>query len=394
MTCPRTHRRRRDRVALPRAGAVALGVATAALVFSGSAALATTLQPGAEGTRAVHAGDGSAQSEDVGLPKQYRTVDILRLRQGEAPAIPWADGAVLQDGDARVQLGSAPDSFVELTGGYAVRSRLDESADTWRLDFVRRNGSVEELGHGPVSAPAASRDKERFVWTTSKTGPDGSHVVSLYSGLGDGSVDNPGTFSLVSDSDYTPMGYVNEDFGFLLNPEGGTGRVEAWQPTTDDGSTLFQELQVTAVSEEDANHAAWASFVRQYDGEGRPCTTTVAFTGLLEYEDQWSSCELYPISFSPDGRYAVAVDSRTDGLGPGELIIVDTATGRRRMVLDVEVTQQVAWEPNGRLLFDAWHGTKVALVRCTVAGACERATSVRTHDLGHDPRSPFTLPRQ
>jgi hypothetical protein len=146
---------------------------------------------------------------------------------------------------------------------------------------------------------------------------------------------------------------------------------------------------VTAISQAGND----ASFIRHYDEEDRPCATIVAIVSWF-VNDLWESCEIYSISFSLDGRYAVATDSRTDGLGPSSLVIVDAATGKRRLTLDVGLTQQVGWESEGRLLFDAWTGHQLALVRCTVSGACERATPVRQHDVDEDPRSPFLLPRQ
>ncbi|WP_020578643.1 hypothetical protein [Actinopolymorpha alba] len=343
---------------------------------------------------AAPAGAGTDDAPAVarqGLPdKSRRTVDVRHLQQGRPPAVPWIADQTLHDGATTVRLsgGTRAESFIKLTDGYVIRSPFDEQAGTWRLDFVRPNGRSTILDKGRVSAPGGRADRDRFLWTKSLVPPDGANVVNLYSGHGDGQPDSDGvTVGLVTRADYTPVGYLNYELGFLLTPEGPRADVAAYEPDSDMITNFASSVGVTAVSEA----RGLAAFVRDYDQQDRPCVAT-ARVDFFDLTDLWRSCEITPISFSPDGRQAVAVDSRSDGLGFSELLIVSATTGVRRLQLDVGLTQQVVWERPGWLLFDAWTGTKVALVRCSVGGACERATPIRRHSPDEDPRSPYVLP--
>lgn len=334
------------------------------------------------------AGDTAQRERAWPLPdKLHRTINVRRLREGPPPTIPWIVDTAIHHGESSIPLGAEPDSFVQLNEGYVVRTRLDDQDSTWRLDFVRTDGESTELARGAVSVPAAKRDHTWVMWTRAGFEPGGAKTVYYASAQEDGIVYDPG-LGVLTDADYTPVGFVNEEYGFLMNAAGWTDAVQAWD--LGGGTASFpSELGVTAVSQA----GNYASFIRRYDEEDRPCATIVTIDSWF-VNDRWESCEIYPVSFSLDGRYAVAIDSRTDGLGPSSLVIVDAATGKRRLTLDVGLTQQVRWESDGRLLFDAWTGNQLALVRCTVSGACERATPIRRHDAGEDPRSPFILPRQ
>ncbi|GAA4997063.1 hypothetical protein [Actinopolymorpha pittospori] len=97
---------------------------------------------------------------------------------------------------------------------------------------------------------------------------------------------------VLTDADDTPVGFVNEEYGFLMNAARWTDTVQAWD--LGGGTASFaRELGVTAVSQA----GNYASLIRRYEEEGRPCATIVTIDRLL-VNDLWESCEIYP-SASP-----------------------------------------------------------------------------------------------
>ena len=85
----------------------------------------------------------------------------------------------------------------------------------------------------------------------------------------------------------------------------------------------------------------------------------------------WTTVEFEPIRLSPDGQYVAGYNF--DVLNVIEVRKVSDGT-----VLPLPPYKiagiAMAWEPDGSLLFLAGRGPKQALVRCTMAGACDRAS--------------------
>ncbi|MBM7788946.1 WD40 repeat domain-containing protein [Tenggerimyces flavus] len=103
-------------------------------------------------------------------------------------------------------------------------------------------------------------------------------------------------------------------------------------------------------------------------------------------------------SFSPDGRYATGIEG--DGPEQGDystawrLVVYDLRERRVVLRVDSYAFSQVAWEPNGSLLAvvqvpNGGFGAEV-IVRCTLQGACERASELRDAEEGLPPV--FLLP--
>ena len=95
----------------------------------------------------------------------------------------------------------------------------------------------------------------------------------------------------------------------------------------------------------------------------------------------WSSGTFLPQRLSPDGQYVAGL-SYVSSL---KLEVRKVSDGTVLPVPAFRATfdSALAWEPDGSLLVEVKSGPTKALVRCTMAGACERATAwVKGQHLG------------
>jgi hypothetical protein len=103
--------------------------------------------------------------------------------------------------------------------------------------------------------------------------------------------------------------------------------------------------------------------------QARKAFAGVTARGELDRRRQGTGTVLALMGVSPDGKYEVKRENdrvvwvlRSDTGYPLFDLKVGTGSIRR-----------AAWEPDGALVLDVWHGGKAAAVRCTLAPACERA---------------------
>lgn len=287
--------------------------------------------------------------------------------------MPWLFDGSIHAGETTTPL-DAEDvvSFASVVGGYVVHTRADATAS---IALVRPNGRTIDLDEGDVSAPIVRGGGKEIAWTRYDSADDeiSSQVVAAYAPTG--AVD-PTSSGPVAASRYEPVGYLGA-LGVALD-SAGDDPASAVDIASLNHISWADTIGVSATSD----NARLAAFVRRYDSSGRPCTTTARVDDLFgETEDLWESCQVMPISFAPNGKYAVAVDTTADGLGYSTLYVVKASTGKRIAKLSVELTQRIAWESNQTLIFDAWSYGAMALVRCPVSGAeCERTTPIVVDD--------------
>lgn len=318
--------------------------------------------------------DKSAPSPPPTVPDgSHQPIDITRLEEGAPSRVPWlADGSI--HAGQTVTPVDAEDvvSFSAIAGGYVVHSSTEAAAST---DLVRPNGRTINLDEGDISAPIVRGGGKEIAWTRydAANGEISSQVVAAYAPSGN--VD-PTTSGPVAAARYEPVGFLGA-LGVALDSEG-----DAPANAVDIASLSHLSWADTIGVSATSDNARLAAFVRRYDSGGRPCTTTARVDDLFgETEDLWESCQVMPISFSPNGRYAVAIDARADGLGYSALYVVRADTGKPIAKLTVGLSQRVAWESNKTLIFDAWSYGGMALVRCPLSGAdCERTTPIAVDD--------------
>jgi hypothetical protein len=95
----------------------------------------------------------------------------------------------------------------------------------------------------------------------------------------------------------------------------------------------------------------------------------------------WSSGSFIPLSLSPDGQYVAGL-SYVYRLKL-EVRRVSDGTVQPVPAFKAEFDSALGWEADGDLLVEVRSSSGRALVRCTVAGACERATDwVKGQEIG------------
>ena len=87
----------------------------------------------------------------------------------------------------------------------------------------------------------------------------------------------------------------------------------------------------------------------------------------------WTTLDFWPVRLSPDRQYIAGVN--TDVKTVIEVRKVSDGSVLPLPPFKIAADMAMMWEPDGSLLFLAEQGPKQALVRCTLAGACNRATA-------------------
>jgi hypothetical protein len=91
----------------------------------------------------------------------------------------------------------------------------------------------------------------------------------------------------------------------------------------------------------------------------------------------WSSCQVYPHQWSPDGSRAVATHTYFDAAGTDRWWVVDGRTAQKQARITGRLDWDAVWEDDEHFLTKAQsEAGKAAVVRCDLAGTCERASRV------------------
>jgi hypothetical protein len=116
---------------------------------------------------------------------------------------------------------------------------------------------------------------------------------------------------------------------------------------------------------------------------------------LLSRPDRtlWRSCRFYPHQWSPDGRRVLATYTYFDAAGTARWWLVDGRTGSREARFVGRLDWDAVWEDDQHFLTAAQgEDGKAALVRCDVAGACERASRLWDVPVPPDPSMFYAAP--
>jgi hypothetical protein len=91
----------------------------------------------------------------------------------------------------------------------------------------------------------------------------------------------------------------------------------------------------------------------------------------------WTSCRVYPHQWSPDGSHAIATHTYFDAAGTDRWWVVDGRTAQKQARITGRLDWDAVWEDDQHFLTKAQSERgKAAVVRCDLAGTCERASRV------------------
>jgi hypothetical protein len=109
----------------------------------------------------------------------------------------------------------------------------------------------------------------------------------------------------------------------------------------------------------------------------KPDLTTCSL--VVNANDTWNTCAYLPLSFSPDGKLLLATGSHGyEGLGTGQLSILDARTGKAKLTLQNDEKAQATivdmqWEDDHHVLAVIFQQGKWSILRVGTDGSAEMA---------------------
>lgn len=319
------------------------------------------------------------------LSAKPTVLDITGLANGDAPEIAWAKGALLNGDPAKDILQKNVDQFARTKQLLVMRDvegnvfayapegpkgtepigtatgRLAVNAERNMVAWVEPDGSptVLQEGHAkPVTLPKPD-------------GVEGGDAVAVLGSdcfNGPETVEGAGCSVYLRVHDEEPRSFVASNHGFV---ESADDEIPHLADADDHGIVGWTET---------FGMETCSKYVERGTAEGEG--------------NSWKTCKHMPLSFSPDGKRVLAThEIGFEGLGTGELTILDRATGKSKLTLRNNEKSQafivdMTWEDDDHVLAVAFQQGKWAIIRVGVDGAMELAVKPAA---GEDTDIPFKL---
>lgn len=116
---------------------------------------------------------------------------------------------------------------------------------------------------------------------------------------------------------------------------------------------------------------------------------------VLSHPDRtlWRSCRMFPHQWSPDDRHVIATHAYFDAAGTDRWWVADGRTARRQVTIVGRLDKDAVWEDDGHFLTKAQSDAgRAAVLRCDVAGSCERASRIWSVPLPSEPSLYYASP--
>lgn len=340
-----------------------------------------TPSPSQSATPSPSPSDSPTGDPEEQFPVRIVVLSLDDLPAGDAPGVDWIDGEVLRTADGR-ELPIPSDVFDAAAFGDGVvgASFVDDG-----------EGTILQAGDGAAtryagSRPVMSEDDDLVAWYDEAA--DQVQVARA-----DDITAPPEAIPGRAGMNLQPVGFLDDQtlVSNLVSP--GTWPPEGARRDTMGGDTDTPWpalLEADAVSAQ-AQLVVGLTEVRE---DLEPCTSDCgpgieSRTSLFAADDPeplWSTWEYDFEGFSPDGRHLVGTHAYRDGIGDGYAAIVDTDAGELVRRFDVGADSggwlsDMVFEDNEHILLvlhvEDETGTRAAIVRCSISGACETATGVR-----------------
>jgi hypothetical protein len=300
-------------------------------------------------------------------------VEPADLARGGDPATTFLVRDTIHDGATRVAATALGrhERLWDVRGGYLLQDWIQRS-QRYRLVFVGAGGHAGErsvIGHSPLQmSVAVSPSRARVAWTHGRnelTRPTEVLVAELPSGVAVASR----TF---------PWARVVGVTGarVLLSRRGAEPRA-----TTVWWNYLRHHLTPVTGRETIRADLAHNRIVVATGAFDEPAFCNRVAPLSHPRRTLWKSCRWAPHAWSPDGSRLLATHTYFDDVGTDRWLTMRANTGQRLGMFTGRLDWDAVWEDDAHALTLALGDSgKAAIIRCDVAGACQRAS--RLWDVG------------
>jgi hypothetical protein len=290
-------------------------------------------------------------------------VDPGDLPRGEDPAVAHLVGDTIRDGDLRIPATrrGAHDGLWVVRGGYVLRDYNVGPRRLVRVVFISRTGERRLVAQSRNWIGVAVEDSGRVLAVQRNAG-----------GLGEWTrvtVERPRTGRLLASRTLRLSTLVAVTPQRVL-----LGRRTHWR----DPATVWwnfrldrmHRIQDQAAIRADVRHDK-VVFTTSPDNDA--CVRVAALS--KPSRTLWSSCRRGPHQWSPDGTHALSTHTYFDAAGTDKWWVADGSTGDRLARITGRLDWSAVWEDDSHFLTMAQSETgTAAVIRCDLAGSCERAS--------------------
>lgn len=308
-------------------------------------------------------------------------VDPNALPRGADPSVAYLVHDTIRDGAMRVPAPSkgSHDALWVVAGGYLVRDGDVGPRHLSRVVHVSPTGRRRVLARAPAPLPVAVSPSGRRV-AIQHPSDHGSLVTTL-------TVRDARSGREVAQRDLRQVNLVAvTGHRVLLGVRARWHRPQTvwWDYRRDRLHRVYHQAAVRADLVHDRvvlDRSSDGEFCNRVAPLSRPARTL------------WHSCAWYPHQWSPDGSRALSTHTYFDAAGTDRWRVVDGSTGRLQAQVTGRLDWNAVWEDDSHFLTLAQGDAGgAAIIRCDLAGACERASRVWDVPLPPDPSIYYAAP--
>jgi hypothetical protein len=292
-------------------------------------------------------------------------IDPAALPRGADPAVAHLVRDTIRDGDLRVAATTRGrhDALWVVDGGYVVR---DYDVGRYRLTvvtFISASGDKSLVARSPylidVEVSPSGRRLAVQTWHGALAQHSVVRVIRPRSGRVVGRLDlQRVTLAAVTDT------------RVLLGRRSHWRRAvtQWWNFERDTIRRIYGQAALDADVRQD-------KVVFTTPSRGEFCTRVAVLSRPAR--TLWRSCQVSVHQWSPDGSHAIATHTYFDAAGTDRWWVVDGLTAQRRATITGRLDWTAVWEDDEHFLTMAQsEAGRAAVLRCDLAGTCERASRI------------------
>ncbi|WP_328993358.1 hypothetical protein OG394_03470 [Kribbella sp. NBC_01245] len=315
------------------------------------------------------------------------TLDLTKLKQGDAPKTPYVADRTVHFGDTEFTLPASDGGVWDVVrAGAGSALVLHSPKNDGTAVLTTWSGGSRGATVKSVNSVASSADRTTSAYTVQPTAADGSELPRFTVTWRD----NPSgeTMSLQRTGESGPIvrAVIGSEVYFSALGKNSKETLYVWTAGSDQPRAISAVPTPSAVS---SDGQLAAGVVSQLDDGS--CTAVV---DLASAKKRWSTCKYAVDELPGAGDFALGGPAYRDGYGDGVFAALDVRNGK----LIREWSGGSAVAIVGTVLEDADHiltlaeqGNQTAIVRCAPkTGTCELAAPLK-NGTGHDEKRPYQL---